>query len=420
MLSKSVSACTAYTYLPEVKSFKATGDITTANLTWTKQSGAKGYVIYMFDEAKKSYARLVETESNVNAYTVKGLAEGASHKFAIRAYKSVSDKQVLSRTYPVATTVTKLSEVKNFKASSDVNSITLSWNKNNNAQGYVVYDYNFAKKKYTRLEQTNDTTITINGLEKASNHQYAIRACTIVDGKEVLSKTFPTISTHTYLPTVTGFKANADLTCIKLSWSKTDGAKGYIVYYYDKEKKNYVRSVVIQNPDTTTWTYQGMKPQTDYRYAVRAFTKVGTNEILSKSSVVVNVGTYVPDVQNFTGKTKGTGAELSWKKMNSPQGYVIYQYNKSAKKYERLAKTANVTSYVIKKAVLDKSDIFAIRAYKTLNGKEYLSKNPVSVSVQRVNTLAIEYPDEECEAEDDIVSDTQNDDKQETTPYLDE
>ena len=93
---------TANTYLPVVTSFKATADINSVKLTWNKVSGAEGYVVYRYDTAKKSFVRVTKTASNVNTYTVTKLAEGTEHKFAIRAYKTVNGKEVLSKTYPTA------------------------------------------------------------------------------------------------------------------------------------------------------------------------------------------------------------------------------------------------------------------------------------------------------------------------------
>ena len=194
--SKTYPTVTANTYLPVVKKFKASPYINSVKLTWDKVSGAQGYVVYWYDASKSSFVRVTKTATNVNTYTVGNLAEGTSHKFAVRAYKTISGKEVLSKTYPTVTANTYLPAVTNFKAtSSDVNKVKLSWTKVSGAEGYIVYKYD-SKKGFIRVTKTKNTnnSYTVSGLNKGTSYKFAVKAYKTIDGKECVSKTYPTVT----------------------------------------------------------------------------------------------------------------------------------------------------------------------------------------------------------------------------------
>ena len=150
-------------------------------------------MVYWYDTAKKSFVRVTKTASTVDTYTVTNLAEGTEHKFAIRAYKTINGKEVLSKTYPTVTANTYLPVVTSFKATAGINSVKLTWNKVSGAEGYVVYRYDTAKKSFVRVTKTasNVNTYTVTKLAEGTEHKFAIRAYKTVNGKEVLSKTYP-------------------------------------------------------------------------------------------------------------------------------------------------------------------------------------------------------------------------------------
>lgn len=73
-------------------------------LTWNKANGADGYIVYRYDTKAKKYKRIAKGKNLT--YTDKKLASGTSYKYAIRAYKTVDGKEVLSPSYPQITAVT--------------------------------------------------------------------------------------------------------------------------------------------------------------------------------------------------------------------------------------------------------------------------------------------------------------------------
>ena len=274
----------ASNYPPAVKGFKASPDINSVKLTWDKVSGAQGYIVYKYDTSQKGFVRVTKTANTNNSYTVSGLNAGTSYKFAIKAYKTINGKEYASKTYPTVTANTYLPVVKNFKASPDINSVKLTWDKVSGAQGYVVYWYDASKSSFVRVTKTatNVNTYTVGNLAEGTSHKFAVRAYKTISGKEVLSKTYPTVTANTYLPAVTNFKAtSSDVNKVKLSWTKVSGAEGYIVYKYDS-KKGFIRVTKTKNTNNS-YTVSGLNKGTSYKFAVKAYKTIDGKECVSKT-----------------------------------------------------------------------------------------------------------------------------------------
>ena len=107
ILSESYPTVSAVTKLPTVTGFKATTAASSVKLNWNKVSSADGYVVYKYDNTKKTWVRLIKTTSNVDSYTVSKLNSANEYKFAIRAYKTMSGKEILSESFPQLSIKTK-------------------------------------------------------------------------------------------------------------------------------------------------------------------------------------------------------------------------------------------------------------------------------------------------------------------------
>ncbi|MGN0601867.1 MAG: hypothetical protein ACI4I7_04075, partial [Oscillospiraceae bacterium] len=66
--------------------------------------------------------------------------------------------------------------------------------------------------------------------------------------------------------------------------------------------------------------------------------------------------------------TNASAIKLTWNKVSGANGYIVYRYNTSTKKYSRIAKGNNL-SFTDKNLTSGTSYKYAIRAYKTVDGK---------------------------------------------------
>lgn len=76
---------------------------------------------------------------------------------------------------------------------------------------------------------------------------------------------------------------------VKLSWKKVSGAAGYRVYQYNPKTKKYV--TVKSGTTATSLTVKGLKKGTRYKFAVKAYTKVGGTRIWAEKGKSVTATT---------------------------------------------------------------------------------------------------------------------------------
>ena len=123
-----------------------------------------------------------------------------------------------------------------------------------------------------------------------------------------------------------------------------------------------------------------LKQGTDYTLSYKNNKNIGTGTItvtgkgdytgtktLSFTIIPSNVGGF------RAASTSASAVKLSWNKVSGAQGYIVYQYNTSTKKWVRIAKTGNVNTYTVKSLKAGTTYKYAIKAYKTVSGKDYTS-----------------------------------------------
>lgn len=124
---------------------------------------------------------------------------------------------------------------------------------------------------------------------------------------------------------------------IKLSWSQTKDAQGYIVYRYNVKTKKYA---VIANTKKTAYTDKKRTPGTVYRYLVKAYgvslnKKVIYGQVSNCASAVTK-----PQTPKITSVKKAgtTKAAIQLKTERNVKGYQLYEYMWQTKKFKLVGK----------------------------------------------------------------------------------
>ena len=176
----------------------------------------------------------------------------------------------LSRMFEIKTPT--LANVTGMTATSvGTNSVTLQWNKVSGAQGYVVYLYDKAAKKWKRYKKTETAanTITVTGLNAGEAYAFTARAYTMSGTKEILSPSFTN-----YKVATAPAKVNFTITARQkgkavLNWTKVAGATSYAVYY--KPNGGSWSKIATVNNSTTSYTYTKVRSGDTGYMTVRAF-----------------------------------------------------------------------------------------------------------------------------------------------------
>ena len=349
---------------------------------WNVSDNADGYVVEQFIDGK--WETIADLAYDVTGYTADKLDPSTVYQFRFAAYLMVDGKPVYSEystIFSERTAPTKPVSVKLTKRTDK--SVTLSWSKNNTADGYVVQVYKNGKWT-TAVKNTgiNKTTAEVNGLNPST--EYKLRVLCFKDGTEVIYGVPAEITVCTLPSAVTGFKTKSKTSIsVTLQWNKNTSATGYELQKWDGQK--WVALTKLTSNATTTYTIKNLKAATAYKYRIRAYKMNGSTALYSNYSATVTAMTN-PSV--ITGaKLTGRAADalrINWTKNASADGYIVEMYQ--GNKWLRVGKITNNSTTTFRKAGLKASTVykFRVRAYK-MSGKTALYGNYSATVTARTN-----------------------------------
>ena len=162
-----------------------------------------------------------------------------------------------------------LSAVSGFKVKGQTStSVTLQWNKNTTAGGYIIeQQINSTWKQIANIKNNTTTTYTVKGLKAGTaNYKFRMKAY-----KGTATSSYTSVaSTNTNPYGVGGFKVKSQSsTAITLTWNKGTTASGYVIERYEGGK--WVHVARIKNASTTSYTVRSLKAGTSYQFKIRAF-----------------------------------------------------------------------------------------------------------------------------------------------------
>ena len=272
------------TKLSGVTGLKAQGVTATAvKLDWARNAGATGYIIEQYKGGK--WTQLAVTKNNTTlTFTVKGLAECTPYSFRVKAYKNDGGKTNYSD-YVTVKASTLLGTVKNAKVTSTTGTwITLGWDRNAGATGYVLEQYKGGR--WTEIAVTkNNTTLkfTVKGLRNDTTYSFRIKAYKTVGDTTTYGSYVRVVGT-TDIPNVAKFTGSAvSASAVKLDWSKNDKATGYVIEQYKGGRWTEIKAV---DNDVTEITVEGLAKSTAYTFRIKS---VKTVDGADKSSEYASV-----------------------------------------------------------------------------------------------------------------------------------
>ena len=262
----------------------------------------------------------------------------------------------------------KLTELTGVKVKTQGStSLTLAWDKNASASGYVVEQYKGGK--WTQIAKTSSNatvTYTVNGLKADTTYTFRIKGY-VVSGTTEYSGEYTRLAAKTRIANVASFKGSAvSASAVKLDWSKNDKATGYVIEQYKGGK--WTAIATTKNNTTLTFTVKGLAEGTAYSFRIKSFRKTGSTTDFSEYTAI-KAATLLDSVSDFkVTSVTGSWITLEWAKNDKATGYSIEQYKGG--KWTVIATTKNNTTlkFTIKGLKNDTTYSFRIRAYKTAGG----------------------------------------------------
>ncbi|MGN0486556.1 MAG: leucine-rich repeat protein [Acutalibacteraceae bacterium] len=168
------------------------------------------------------------------------------------------------------------------------------------------------------------------------------------------------VRNYTVLPGKTSkLTATANHSAIALQWNPVPGATGYKVYVSVQGKWKYLKTT-----SATDYRIDNLQTGKTYKYAVKAYTKVGDEVYNAADFAVITKSTHLtaPKI-TASSSAKGTAA-LKWTASPGATAYAVYVRENGAWKY--LGKTAK-TAYTVKGLQSGSVQTFAVRPMKTVS-----------------------------------------------------
>ena len=294
------------------------------NMEFLPYDDGSGYEVEQYKGGK--WVRISKTDSSANcALTVTNLTPGTSYTFRVRLRK-VSGSTVQYGGYIRAVATTVLPNVTTFTASQTTSrTITLKWDKNADATGYVVEQYKGGK--WTQiLKTTGNTTLQCTASSLAPETRYSFRMKSYKKtGSAVVYSDYTNIAATTRIACVSGLTAKSStVSSVTLSWNKVASATGYVVEIYKGGKWNTV--LTTKNNTALSCKVTGLAAGSTYKARIKCYRL--TNGAYSFSEYLeADVNTKIANVTGF--KASGNTASsitFSWNKNTAATGYIVEIY----------------------------------------------------------------------------------------------
>ena len=160
------------------------------------------------------------------------------------------------------------------EAKAEGNTVTLSWDKVDNADKYI--NYRLKDGKYVKVKETTDLSVTFSKLKNGTTYEFMVKYS--VGGKISSDAYADKLTVKVYYKPVV--KATAGKNSARLSWKAVPGAEKYAVYKYVNSK-----AVKLAEIEKTSVTIKKLKSGKAYSYIVRAYVDGKWTE-MKKSDVV--------------------------------------------------------------------------------------------------------------------------------------
>lgn len=338
---------------------------TSVPLSWTKSSNATGYAVYLYNSSTGKYTLKANTKTN--SVSISSLSPGSNYTFKVRAYTEIGGKKYYSGYSSSVSAFTRAKAPTNIKVSKNyTTSATLSWKSAKSARGYYVYRYNSSTKKYTYLGKTTSTSYKVTGLKSGTNYTFAVKSYRAWNNALWNSGYSQKLTMATRPVSTNGLKVSkATESTVNLTWKKAAKATGYHVYRYDQTTKSfkYVKAVTTNSASIT-----GHKANTTYRFKIKPYKLAGGVKYYASSYSNEIKARTAPKIMS-TAKAKASTSNsitLEWKKSTGATKYRVYIYNKTTKKYDKVADTSSL-SYKIKGLKSNTSYSFRVKPFSTYN-----------------------------------------------------
>ncbi len=334
-----------------------------------------GYVIEELVDGKVVAGEEI-SDITTTQFRYTGLTSSTEYTIQIRAYGIDSaGKKIYTKAVVLENAATLPASMTGFAVTgrgSDY--LTLSWNKNTTADGYVVQiQENNSWTNIAVIKSADTLSYKVTGLEPNSFYRFRMVAYKSYGTSKLYSKYTGAIPGYTAPAMVTGLNVSASTdTTMTVSWDENAYADGFILDIYKDGKWQQAADVTSSE---TSVTIEGLTASTLYKFRIKSYASNGSLTINSTYSAAVS-GTTKPAAMSGVKVSANTSSSLtiSWDKNQSATGYILQMYTDGVWNNIANIKDINTTSYVV--TGLSASTLYKFRmvAYNNSTGSTLYGK----------------------------------------------
>lgn len=211
-------------------------------------------------------------------------AKGKAGKFTFSVTVNSSEMNIKVSAKRVAPA--NVTSVKALSVTSS--SVTLSWGKSKNAEGYVIQEYvnnGWKTVKTIKSASTTSAKLTV----KPGAHKYRVRAYSVYSNTKQYSSG---ASVNVYIPTQQSIKSlTAAAKGFTVKFAKDTKATGYQIQYSTSSKFNGATTKTLTSNKTASYTAKSLSKGKKYYVRVRSYKVVNGKKVYGKWSAYKSVTT---------------------------------------------------------------------------------------------------------------------------------
>lgn len=345
------------TYWPEVS---AAVDLTAegVQITWNKDSDAKGYRVYRKVSGSSWTAIANLVGANHSSYVDRTASSGTRYVYTVRAYYG---SRTFSGSVSFDASTNEWSGTENSAAItflttpvlggiySDADGVRVNWTAVNGATGYLIYRKTDTTswKMIGRATGENRNTYVDETAAANSAYYYTVLSYytegTATDVSAFYTPEEPAVFHPA--PEITVKTADGGL---DISWTRDTNAKGYRLYRRVKGSGSWAVLANFTGNSTVTYRDRSLTGSTNYEYTVRAY--YGSQTLSSSVSVAYNNDwsgsrtvsyIYLGTVEMDQAENTASGIKVTWEKVAGAAGYLVYRKTPTGSTWIEVGRISN-------------------------------------------------------------------------------
>lgn len=180
-----------------------------------------------------------------------------------------------------------MSDIKSTTQTRTDDSIGLTWEKYEGADGYYVYQK--IDDKWTLIDIVSETSYTVKNLKPSTEYKFAVRAYVKQDDQlyRTYSSAIHTTSTETKpVKLVSAVSTKKDKATLK--WERNKNATGYAIYI-SENGQDFEKAAMIKGNKNLSYTFDDLKSGKTYYFRVHTYISVPTHNVYNAASNVISV-----------------------------------------------------------------------------------------------------------------------------------